>query len=162
MFKKGKLRKFYRNNRIYCILMMISFVCILLLGASVLVYFIHQAASDSYGIRLDSIKEEDVKKDVEAINEWYKNKEGVINPSTRIQGKIVYITFEVDTNMTNETIEGIATGSLESVSDYVKENCDLQFIVNRKDKASYFGSKGAGKTTISWAKYNVNKTEKAA
>ena len=33
-----------------------------------------------------------------------------------------------------ETIEGIATGSLESVSDYTKENLDLQFIVNRKVK----------------------------
>jgi len=162
MIKKGKLRKFYKNNRIYCILMMVSFICLLLLGGSIIVYFIHQAASDSYGIRLEDIKEDEINSGVEKINEWYKNKEGVQNPSIRRQGKILYITFEVDTNMTNETIEGIATGSLESVSDYIKENCDLQFIINRKEKASYFGSKARGKTAISWAKYNVNKTEKAA
>ena len=163
MSKKGRLKKFYKNNRIYCILMMISFVCIMLLGASVVVYFIHQAASDSYGIRLDDLKEDEIKKDVDALNEWYKGKQEVTSVNVRTQGKIVYITFEVDTNMTNETIEGIATGSLESVSDYTKENLDLQFIVNRKDKASYFGSKASGKTTISWAKYNLNNTtEKAA
>ncbi len=162
MSKKGKIRKFYRNNRIYCILMMISFVCIMLLGASVLIYFIHQAASDSYGIRLETLNQEELTKGVDTITEWYKNKEGVINSSIRVQGKILYITFEVDTNITNETIEGIATNSLESASDYIKDNCDLQFIVNRKDKASYFGSKGAGKTTISWAKYNLNKTTEQA
>ena len=163
MSKKGKIRKFYKNNRIYCILMMVSFVCIMLLGASVVVYFIHQAASDSYGIRLDNLKEDEVKKDVDAITEWYKNKEGVSNANIRVQGKIIYISFEVDTNVTNEAIEAIATGSLEAVGDYSKENCDLQFIANRKDKASYFGSRAAGKTTISWAKYNLNNTtEKAA
>ena len=163
MSKKGRLKKFYKNNRIYCILMMVSFVCILLLGASVVVYFIHQAASDSYGIRLDNLKEDEVKKDVDALTEWFKGKQEVSNISVRSQGKIVYISFEVDTNMTNETIEGLATGSIEAVSDYTKENCDLQYIINRKDKASYFGAKGAGKTTISWAKYNLNQTtEKAA
>ena len=71
MSKKGKIRKFYRNNRIYCILMMISFVCIMLLGASVLIYFIHQAASDSYGIRLETLNQEELTKGVDTITEWY-------------------------------------------------------------------------------------------
>ena len=156
MSKKGTIKKFYRNNRIYCILMMVSFLCILLLGGSVLVYFIHQAAGDSYGVRLEGVKSEEVEKDVNAIKDWYSNKEGIIKSNVRIQGKIVYVEFEVDSSVSNETIQGIATSSLEVISDYTKDTCDIQFIVNRKDMGSYFGSKGRGKTVISWANYNLN------
>lgn len=162
MSKKGNLKKFYKNNRIYCILMIVSAVCILLLGASVVVYFIHQAASDSYGIRLEGLKQEEVDKDVDAIKNWYSSKEEVSNSNVRVQGKIIYIEFEVDPSVANETIQSIATSSLEAVSDYTKDNCDLQFIVSRKDMGAYFGSKGRGKTVISWSNYNLNKTEQAA
>lgn len=156
MSKKGRLKKFYKNNRIYCILMMVSVLCIFLLGVSVLVYFVRQAAGDSYGIRLVDVKTEEVEKDVNAVKDWYSNKEGIIKSNVRVQGKIIYVEFEVDPSVTNETIQGIATSSLEALSDYTKETCDIQFIVSRKDMASYFGSKGRGKTVISWANYNLN------
>ena len=156
MSKKGRLKKFYKNNRIYCILMMVSVLCIFLLGASVLVYFIRQAAGDSYGVRLVDVKTEEVEKDVNAVKDWYSNKEGIIKSNVRVQGKIIYVEFEVDPSVTNETIQGIATSSLEALSDYTKETCDIQFIVSRKDMAAYFGSKGRGKTVISWANYNLN------
>lgn len=161
MSKKGRLKKFYKNNRIYCILMMVSLLCILLLGTSVFVYFIRQASGDSYGVRLVDIKTEEIEKDVNSIKEWFGNKEGIVKSNVRTQGKIIYIEFEVDPTVTNETIQGIATSSLEAISDYSKETCDIQYIVSRKDMASYFGSKGRGKTVISWANYNLNqdKTE---
>ena len=159
MAKKGAIKKFYRNNRIYCILMMVSFICILLLGGSVFVYFIHQARGDSYGIRLEGVKMDEVNKDVESIKKWYEEKQETTNVNVRTQGKIIYVEFEVDPSVTNEVIQGIATSSLESISDYTKNTCDVQFIVKRKDMASYFGSKGRGKTVISWANYNLNKTE---
>ena len=157
MVKKGTIKKFYKNNRIYCILMMVSLVCILLLGGSVLVYFIHQASGDSYGVRLEGIKQDEIDKDVNAIKEWYSAKEGIVKSNVRTQGKIIYIEFEVDPSVTNETIQGIATSSLEAISEYTKSTCDIQFIISRKDMGSYFGSKGRGKTVISWANYNVNK-----
>ena len=53
---KKKLRAFYKNNRIYCILIMISLACLLLLGIGVIFYFIGQATSSSYGNRLDNIE----------------------------------------------------------------------------------------------------------
>ena len=156
MAKKGRLKKFYRNNRIYCILMLVSLFCILLLGGSVLVYFIHQAAGDSYGVRLEGIKQDEIDKDINSVKEWYSSKEGIVKSNIRLQGKIIYVEFEVDPSVTNETIQGIATSSLESISDYSKSTCDIQFVVTRKDMSAYFGSKGRGKTVISWANYNLN------
>ena len=38
----GKLKGFYKNNRIYCIMMAISIFCIALIGVAFLVYFINQ------------------------------------------------------------------------------------------------------------------------
>ena len=159
MSKKGAIKKFYRNNRIYCILMMVSFVCILLLGGSVFIYFINQARGDSYGIRLEGVKMDEVNKDVDAIKKWYEEKQETTNVNVRTQGKIIYVEFEVDPSVTNEVIQGIATTSLEAMSEYTKNTCDIQFIVSRKGMGSYFGSKGRGKTVISWANYNLNKSE---
>ena len=74
MSKKGAIKKFYRNNRIYCILMMVSFVCILLLGGSLVVYFINQARGDSYGVRLEGLKMDEVNKDILLKSGMKKNK----------------------------------------------------------------------------------------
>ena len=64
MFKKFK--KFYKYNRIYCILMMISLFCFLLMGTGVIVYFVSQINTSKYGSRLNGIddfnQEEIIKK----------------------------------------------------------------------------------------------------
>lgn len=159
MSKKGAIKKFYRNNRIYCILMMVSFVCILLLGGSLVVYFINQARGDSYGVRLEGLKMDEVNKDIDSIKKWYEEKQETTNVRVRNQGKIIYVEFEVDPSVTNEEIQGIATSSLESISEYTKKTCDIQFIVSRKDMGAYFGAKGRGKIVISWSNYNLNNTE---
>ena len=52
----GKLKGFYKNNRIYCIMMAISIFCIALIGVAFLVYFINQTKTDAYGDRLNGIE----------------------------------------------------------------------------------------------------------
>ena len=51
-----KLKGFYQNNRIYCILMIVSIVCIILIASAFVYYFIEQTRTDIYGKRLYGIK----------------------------------------------------------------------------------------------------------
>ena len=51
MFKR--IKKFYKRNRIYCILMLVSFVCLVTLGSALAIYFYNQTIGDPYGNRLE-------------------------------------------------------------------------------------------------------------
>ena len=48
-------KEFYRRNRVYSILMLVSLVCIVSILVGVIVYFVGQTTKDKYGNRLDGI-----------------------------------------------------------------------------------------------------------
>ena len=52
----SKIKGFYQNNRIYCILMAISLFCLALIVSAFVVYFVEQTKTDTYGNRLDGIE----------------------------------------------------------------------------------------------------------
>ena len=51
-----KIKAFYKNNRVYSILMVISVICILSIVIGVILYFIGQTNKDKYGNRLEGIE----------------------------------------------------------------------------------------------------------
>ena len=157
MFKK--LKKFYKNNRIYCILMIISIICIILMGTSVAVYFLNQLSTDPYGDRLNKIDEYYLGTTLTDLENFYKEQEGTISASARTQGRIIYVTVEVSPEMKNEQIENMATSSLEKISEENKSYYDMQFIIKRENMTSYFGSKNANNPVIIWSNYTYNTTE---
>lgn len=156
MFKK--FRKFYRNNRIYCILMFISIFCILLMASSVVLYFVHQTTTSEYGTRLDGIENYDLGTTLSDLEEFYKSQTGVLEVSTRLQGKIIYINVKVEDTIKNEEIQNMATTSLEKISDENKEYYEIQFIFKRDAYNPYFGSKTSGNTIITWTNYTYETT----
>ena len=153
---KKKLRTFYKNNRIYCILIMISLACLLLLGIGVICYFIGQATSSSYGNRLDNIDQYKVDNELKELEAFYKSSEGVKSASVRLQGKIIYVDVEMDDAKTNEDIQNIATSSLVKLTDDQKSFYDIQFIFTRSKLHPYFGSKAHSNTIITWANYKID------
>ena len=155
---KAKLKQFYKNNRIYCILIMISCACLLLLGAGVILYFIGQATSSSYGNRLDNVETYPVDKELKELEKFYKESEGVKSASVRLQGKIIYVDVEMDDKKTNEDIQNVATSSLEKLTDEQKGFYDIQFIFTRATYNPYFGSKSHSRTVISWANFKYDET----
>lgn len=148
-----KLKKFYNTNRIYCILMIISIACILLLGIGVIVYFIGQATSSSYGNRLENVENYPVEKELNEYEKFYKESDGVKKVTVRLQGKIIYTDVEVEDTKTNEDIQNLATGSLEKLTEEQKGFYDIQFLFSRKSYNTYLGSKSHSNTIISWANY---------
>ena len=154
MFKK--LRKFYKNNRIYCILMIISILCILVMGVSVVVYLFNQMFTDSYGSRLENIEKYDLGNSLTDLENFYKSQEGVMEVSVRLQGKIIYLDVKVAETMKNEQIQTIATTSLDNISEANRGFYDIQFMFTREGLNPYLGAKNSGNTVIVWTNYTYD------
>lgn len=154
MFKK--LKKFYKNNRIYCILMFISIVCIMVMGVAIIVYFYNQMTTDSYGSRLENISKYDLGTSLIDLENFYKEQEGVENVTVRLQGKIIYVDVHVVEAMKNEQIQTIATTCLDKISEENRTYYDIQFMFTRNNLNAYLGAKNSGNTNIVWTNYSYD------
>ncbi len=150
-----KLKEFYKNNRIYCILMLVSIFCFILMGSAVVIYFINQATSDKYGTRLEDIDAYPVSKELAELETFYKESDGVKKAAVRLQGKIIYVSVEVDPKLDIDEMQNIATESLDKLTDEQKGYYELQFVFKRDGFAPYSGSKASSRTVITWSNYNI-------
>lgn len=153
MFKR--IRKFYKNNRIYCILMLISFICLVILGSALVIYFLNQATSDKYGPRMDGRDVDVIKVDMEEAKDYFEKAEGVLDVLISREGPTVYIVVDVEPEMTLAAMQSLATESLAVMSEEGKEQFELQFTFEREGKVPYEGSKPTSNTIISWSNYKV-------
>lgn len=155
----GKLKTFYKNNRIYCILMGIGIFCIALIGVACVSYFINQTNSDSYGNRLvgiENVKISDTHKN-DIINQIKKDKK-VDKATINIKGKIIYINIYLNDGK-YEDAQNIAIKSLEALTVDEKDYYDINFTFakTKKEENSIFpvmGYKKCDATIISWTKAN--------
>lgn len=152
-----KFKKFYKYNRIYCILMMISLFCFLLMGTGIIAYFVGQINTSKYGHRLDEIDKFNQSEIIKNLENSYTDAK-IKDKSIRIQGKIVYIELNVDPATTNEEVQTICTSSLNAITDEEKAYFDLQFIIKREGFTTYMGSKNHSKGNITWGNYSFDVT----
>lgn len=152
-----KLKKFYKYNRIYCILMIISLFCFLLMGTGIIVYFVDQISTSKYGARLSGIDKFDTNEIVSKMEESF-NDAKILEKNVRIQGRIIYVDITLEPTTTNEDIQTMCTASLTSISDEAKGFFDIQFIAKREELSPYMGSKNHTKTTITWGNYSFEQT----
>lgn len=136
--------------------MMVSIFCFLLMGSAVIIYFISQATSSSYGTRLSDIKEYKVEAEIEELEKFYKDAKGVKTSKIRLQGKIIYINIEAEKSVTNEDIQNMANNCLEKLTTEQKAYYDIQFVFTRESFVPYFGSKSSNNTIISWTNYDLD------
>ena len=146
----GKLKGFYKNNRIYCIMMAISIFCIALIGVAFLVYFINQTKTDAYGDRLNGI---------ENVKITDKHKEEVI-AGIKENKMVDKVTIVYLNSGKKEDAQSIAIKSLDLLTDEEKEFYDINFTFSKESKseqeASFImmGYKKSDATIISWTKDN--------
>lgn len=154
-----KLKAFYKKNRVYSILMLISITCIVAILVGVLVYFFSQTSKDVYGNRLEGI--EDVKITDSKKDEIIKNieaSEKVREVDFDIRGRLVYIIISLKEG-SHADAEAIAQASLEVFGEEIKVYYDIQYIIeNDAETEENFPTMGylkAGKTVIKWTNYVV-------
>lgn len=156
MFKK--LGAFYKRNRVYSILMIISIICIVSILVGVILYFVGQTNKDKYGNRLIGIESIEISKDkMSEIENKINENELVKETSINISGKLIYVTITLNTGKHSDS-EAIAQSSLELFSEEEKAFYDIQYIVSNEDKTieenfPVMGYIKAGNSVIKWTNY---------
>lgn len=153
-----KFKEFYKRNRVYSILMIVSLVCIVSILVGVIVYFIGQTTKDKYGNRLDGIENVKISnnKKSELINKIKEN-ELVDNVDIDIKGKLIYVNITLKTGKHTDS-EAICQTSLDAFTEDEKKFYDIQYIVSNKDKNieenfPVMGYIKAGNSVIKWTNY---------
>lgn len=153
-----KFKEFYKKNRVYSILMIVSLICIISILVGVIVYFVGQTTKDKYGNRLDGIKNVEINTDKKSeIENKIKENELVDDVSIDIKGKLIYFNIHLKTGKHTDS-ESICQSSLELFSDKEKEFYDIQYIVSNNDKNveenfPVMGYIKAGNSVIKWTNY---------
>ena len=148
-----KLKEFYKRNRVYSILMLVSLLCVIAIITGVILYFITQTSKDKYGNRLDGIrksKKEDIKKTI-SENELVKSVD--IN----VKGRLIYIDI-VLTSGKHADSEALALSILDLFSEEEKAFYDIQYIIDNEDKETeenfpVMGYIKKGNSVIKWTNY---------
>ena len=151
-----RVKRFYKNNRIYCILMGISFASIVLIILALLAHFIHQNTSNPYGNRLEDIKKYPVQENIDESKTKTQENNLVESVNVEIKGKIIWFVIKVKVDASLEDMQNIGTSTLQYFSQENLGYYDIHYLIQREGKKGYFGDKSASASTITWAKYNVD------
>ena len=154
-----KLKGFYHNNRIYCILMGISLLCLLLIAAAFLMFFVDQTKTDVYGNRLNGIENVEISKThKDEVISFITEQEIVDKANINIKGKIIYINVYLKSGKVDDA-QSLAVKILEKFSEDEKNFYDINytFALTTTEEESPFpimGYKKSDKTIITWTKVN--------
>lgn len=150
---------FYKNNRVYVILMVVSLICIVSILIGVIVYFAKQSSQDVYGNRLDGIEKVELKDDrLTEIENVVKENELVSKVNANLQGKLLYIVITLNEGTPTDA-ENIAIKVMEKLTEDEKTFYDIQFMFESNNEVEenvfpIMGYKKSSATTISWTKYS--------
>lgn len=152
------MKKFYKENRVFVILMGIALVCIAIIIGIFANYIVKSSTNDKYGNRLDGIKDvevtDEMKTDWESkILEKPKVQEVTIN----IHGKIISFTIDFENDATVEETQNVSISCLEFLDENYSNFYDLHFMITKSNLEEsvtafpMFGYRKARATTITWS-----------
>lgn len=151
------MKKFYKENRVFVILMGVALICIAIIVAMLAGYVVKSTTGNKYGNRLDGIGDvridDDKQADMEAkVLDMPKVSDVKIN----LHGKTVNfnIAFQDDTSITEA--QAIAPECLKLFEEDYLNYYDIQFIMTKSSEESIrefpaFGYRKAQSTAISWS-----------
>ncbi len=154
------MKKFIRNNKAICFMVLIIIACIGISAALLLKYFYFGNGGSKYGDRLDGIEAVAIPDDKKnSVVEDIKQRKNVKDAKIEVSGKIVYIRIAFEAGADLETSKAIAVKTLEQFSDEEKAFYDIHFtLVSEKNEASdgftIMGSKNVNGTNLIWNNNN--------
>lgn len=155
-----KIKKFYKEHRVFTILMAIVIVCLVLIITVLVQIFYFGNGNDKYGDRLEGIdnvkisesKESDYENNVKATGK-------VKNCDLVITGRIIYITMQFEESVELDEAKNVALKSLESFSEDELAFYDFNITLkkNTSDKVEGFIISGARTKNGSGLVWNNNR-----
>ncbi len=128
-----KIKNFYKNHRVFIILMAIALVCFVVIGTILIKCFYVNGDNDKYGNRLENIDnyrlEESRLKEIELK---LSADEKIDNVSILLTGRIVYVHINASATGDLETCQGVAIKLLEEFSEEEKGYYDFQFTIKKE------------------------------
>lgn len=129
MENKKRPKRRLKIGYIFALLVIVAFAVV------VLKLVLPTSGINKYGDRLENIeKNEFSKKEKEAVIKFIKDKEQVTTCEIDVKGKIIYVIFNVNKEVSKDDARGIANESLGQFSDKVKGYYDIQFMIKKKDE----------------------------
>jgi len=155
-----KIKKFYKEHRVFTILMAIVIVCLILIITVLVQIFYFGNGNDKYGDRLEGIDNVKISESKESDFENNVKADGKVkNCDLVVTGRIIYITMQFDEAVDLETAKSIALKSLESFSEDELAFYDFNFTLkkNTSDKVEGFIISGARTKNGSGLVWNNNR-----
>ncbi|MDE5888586.1 MAG: hypothetical protein K2H20_01055 [Bacilli bacterium] len=135
-----KIKKFYKEHRVFTILMAIVIVCAILIATVLIQCFYVGNGKNKYGHRLDGIENYEIS---EAKQSDFKNNiannDKVRSVEIEVTGKIIYITMQIEDNVDIVEAESIALKSLEEFSEEEQKVYDFNITLKQNSNGSNEG-----------------------
>lgn len=152
------MKKFYKENRVFVILMGVALVCIAIIVAMLAGYVVKSTTGNKYGSRLDGISDVEIddqkQSDLEAkVLEMNK----VEDVKIIIHGKTINFNIDFQADTTIAEAQSIAPECLKLFDEDYLNFYDIQFIYTKKSKEESlrefpaFGYRKAQASAISWS-----------
>lgn len=147
------MKKFWKENRVLLVLIVILIVCFVAICSVTLSYFVGSRES-VYGDRLaDKVTIKD--KEKKAYIESLKKEELVKDVTFRVSIRTIYVYIEFNEAATLVEAESKALASLENLSEEILSYYDVNFILEKgktetDEGFTIMGAKNSKGTGISW------------
>ncbi len=154
-----KLKGFYKNNRVFVILMGVALFCIALIAVAFIYLLLTQNSGDKYGNRLNGIETVEITTTrLSDLEKEIKEDEKVEKVNSRIKGKIIHVNIYLKEGKATDA-KNIAIKSLEFFTEDEKNFYDISYSVSKEgdvDDVTFpiMGYKKSDNTIISWTNYS--------
>lgn len=128
-----EIKKWMFKNKEWSVIIVLLFI-LLIIGIFAIKDLFFSNNGDIYGSRLSGIENFTItdQKRTDVVNELEARK-NVMSASVRIQGKIIYVTIDVNEDTSMGDAKNIASTVLESFSKEEKSFYDFEFLLTQKE-----------------------------
>lgn len=153
------MKNFYKENRVFSILMFVAITCVAIIMGFMILYFFKGQGSNKYGDRLDGIKEVTINnKKIKENSDAIAQEKGIEKATINLEGKIIYTVIYLKPEGVSSDGVNASLKSLELYTEEEREFYDYQFVVEKKpkDEAEPFpimGYKNSDSANLVWTKY---------
>ena len=148
-----KIKSWVNKNKGFAIIIALGFILFLIL---LIIFFqmLIGGSSDKYGNRLDGIDKVKISNETfEEVKKEVTDTELVEDVSTRVQGKIVYMTITLKSDTSKDKAKEIASATLDNYSEDELKFYDFSFFLKWKGEEGdtvVTGNKHHSLDSITW------------
>lgn len=135
-----KIKIFYKEHRIFTILMAIGLVCLIVIITVLFNCFYGGNGKDKYGTRLENKSDYEITEErLQDLESNFIMEEKVNKAEAKITGRIVYISIDFLDDVPLEDAKNIALKSLENFSEKEQDYYDFHFTLKESPSATSKG-----------------------